>query len=201
MNEPLGIALELAEKRKALAARMSPQARRLAFPDLHRVEVERRTPVRVKLKAVNSDWSTPKRLTVHERAMAAQKHADLIVNTCARIFGVPVNMIYEFCKVKTYVLPRRAAMNLMKQQLHLSTPTIGYLLNGRDHTTTMWALQKHEETYDTNPDYARKYDAAEAEVRAAFRETADAGPPAGGEVDGRTERSSHPSSANIKAAA
>ena len=200
VNEPLGIALELMQRRKALAARLSPQARKLAFPDIARREQERRLEIKYRIKRIESDWAGGKRVPAREKALAMESKTRVVVQTCARLWGVPASMIYSEGKLRMYVLPRRAAMSLMRELFSMTLPSIGITLN-RDHTTCVHALQKHEETYDCYADYARKYDMAEAELRAAFRETPDAGRAAGDEVDGRTERPSCPSSATIREAA
>ena len=199
MNEPLGIALELAARRKALAARMSPQARRLAFPDVYRVEEERRAEIKYRIKKIKSDWSAGKHVTALEKAKALEPHTRLIVSVCARVWGVPANLVYDAVKAHCYVLPRRAAMGLMRSLLKMSLPSIGHSIGGRDHTTVKYALAKHEEFLIHGLDYARKYDEAEAEVRAVFLRNGVISDttPADDEVDGRTERPSHPSSAHL----
>lgn len=200
VNEPLGIALELMARRKALAARLSPQARRLAFPDIVRREQERRLEIKYRIKRIESDWLGGKRVPAREKALAMESKTRVVVQTCARLWGVPTAMIYSEGKLRMYVLPRRAAMSLMRDLLGMTLPSIGITLN-RDHTTCVHALQKHEDTYDCERDYAVKYDMAEAELRSLFSQTPDAGRAAGDEVDGCPRQSSHPSSADIKAAA
>lgn len=202
MNEPLGIALELAARRKALAARMSPQARRLAFPDVYRVEEERRAEIKYRIKKIKSDWSAGKHVTSREKAIAMQPQTQIVTKTCARIWQVPVGQIYDAARLQIYVLPRRASMALMRDLLDMTLPAIGVTLN-RDHTSCMYAVQKHEETYDCNPDYRRKYDEAEAELRFVFKRnvaTSDTAT-ADDEVDAVAEPASHPSSADMKEAA
>ena len=203
MNEPLGIALELMAKRKALAARLSPFARKLAFPDHYDFSIKRRTIVKPKIMVVGTDWSTDKRVTKYDKADAAQANANVIVEVCASTWGVPAGQIYDVPRKAIYVRPRQAAMNLMREMLGLSQPVIGVVLN-RDHTSVLHGLRKHAETYEANRDYARRYDQAQQQLGELFKPnaatTSDTVTAAGGEEDGRTERPSLPSSASQEAA-
>lgn len=197
MNEPLGIALELMQKRRALAARLSPLARRLAFPEHFDRHVAKRAPVPPKMRAVHNDWDTVRRETLRTKALRVEPQATAIVKVCASAWGVPAGQIYDCSRKAIYVRPRQAAMAMMRDILKISLPTIGMILN-RDHSTVMSGIAKHEWFYETNADYARRFDAALQEANAALRQTADAGRLAGGEVDGCPRQSSHPSSALIE---
>jgi hypothetical protein len=194
VNEPLGIALELAERRKALAKRMSPLARRLAFPELYDHRYAPRRSVKPRIFAA----ATPSSKT--QKALAAQPQATVIVEVCAAVWGVPHGQIYDYHRSATYARPRQAAMSLLRDLLELSLPVIGVILN-RDHTTCLAGHRKHWEVYALNSDYAAKYDAAEAQARELLRNAATSDTAAaGGQVDGCTEQPSHLAPAKITTA-
>lgn len=195
MTEPLGIALELAARRKALARRLSPLARRLAFPEMydHRYTPRQSAKPRIFATAVPASKT--------QKALAAQPQAIVIVEVCARLWGVPAGQLYDFHRGAVYVRPRQAAMSLMRDLLKLSLPVIGVILN-RDHTTVLTGQRKHWEVYAVKPDYAARYDAAEAELRELLGNVpkSDTGT-VGGQVDGVTEAPSHRLPADMQKAA
>lgn len=167
MSECLGIAREIYLRREALIARMSPATRARVFPALfpQRINPAPR-PTLAQRRLVLSE-PRRKRMSIAEKAFAARSNATIIVNTCARHWDVPANMLYDAVRLQLYVLPRRASMALLRNLLGLSLPTIGFILGGRDHTTVLAGLARHEETYEARRDYAARYDAAEAELKDA----------------------------------
>jgi hypothetical protein len=201
MNEPLGIALELIARRKALAARLSPQARRLAFPDHYELTVRRRTIIQPTITVVGNDWSTEKRVTKYDKADRSKDQCRFVVDTCARIWQVPAGQIYDVTRKAIYVRPRQASMALMRGVLALSMPVIGVILH-RDHTSCLHGLRKHSEIYEINPAYAAKYDQATAELRKVFKgngaTTSDTVAPVDDDADAVTEPVSRASSASIQ---
>jgi len=195
MSEPLGIARELYLRREAFIARLSPATRARVFPALFPSRINPAPkPALAQRRLVL--WEPRKRMSIVEKAYAARSNAALIVNTCARHWDVPVNMLYDVARLQIYVLPRRAAMALMRDLLGLSLSTIGFILGHRDHTTVLSGLARHEETYEARRDYAARYDAAEAELKGngATLDTA----PADGDADGSNELPSRASSAILK---
>lgn len=197
MNEPLGIALELAARRRALAARMSPLARRIAFPELFRKEpVAKPRTVTTTLPAIDDAWPT-KREPLKARVRRLQSTGQLVVAVVARHWDVADTLVCAPTKRHVAVRPRRAAMNILREVFGLSLPTIGGLLY-RDHSTVKTGLLRHADDYDLDADYRRRYDAAEAEVRSLILENAVTSDTtaAGGQVDGCTEHPSHRLPAN-----
>jgi len=195
MSEPLGIARELYLRREALIARLSPATRARVFPGLFPQRINPAPkPALAQRRLVL--WEPRKRMSIAEKAYSARSNAALIVNTCARHWDVPINMLYDVARLQIYVLPRRASMALMRDLLGLSLSTIGFILGHRDHTTVLSGLARHEETYEARRDYAARYDAAEAELKGngATLDTA----PADGDADGSNELPSRASSAILK---
>jgi len=196
MSEPLGIAREIYLRREALIARMSPAARARVFPTLFPKRINPAPKPALAQRRLVLWEPRRKRMSIAEKAYAARSNAALIVNTCARHWDVPVNMLYDAARLQLYVLPRRAAMALMRDVLGLSLSTIGFILGHRDHTTVLSGLARHEETYEARRDYAARYDAAEAELKGngATLDTA----PADGDADGSNELPSRAPSAILK---
>lgn len=200
MNEPLGIALELANRRRALAARMSLQARRIAFPELfQKAKASQPRAATNKLPAIDDmGWPT-KREPLKARVRRLQSTGQLVVAVVARHWDVADTLVCAPTKRHVAVRPRRAAMNILREVFDLSLPTIGGLLY-RDHSTVKTGLLRHADDYDLDADYRRRYDAAEAEVRALILEnaavTSDTTAAVGGQVDGVTRAPSHRLPAN-----
>lgn len=177
MNPPLGIALELINKRLAFAARLPASVRARVFPAIYGktpfqpvAKPADNTSTRYTKRAEPAAVSPVRALPVRERVRAAEREINLVLTICAAHWNVPASMLWDAVRVKIYVRPRHAAMAILKEVLSLSTPTIGYALN-RDHTTVMHGLIRHDVNYETDRDYAARFDAALAEVRAALATT------------------------------
>ena len=199
MSEPLGIAREIYLRREAFIARLSPATRARVFPTLFPQRINPAPKPAIAQRRLVLWEPRRKRMSIAEKAYAARSNAALIVNTCARHWDVRVSMLYDVARLQIYVLPRRAAMALMRDLLGLSLSTIGFILGHRDHTTVLSGLARHEETYEARRDYAARYDAAEKELsgNGATLDTA----PADGDVDGSNELPSRASSATLRRAA
>lgn len=48
------------------------------------------------------------------------------------------------------VIPRQMAMYLIREMTHASLPEIGQFFDGRDHTTVLYAIQKIQESIDSD---------------------------------------------------
>lgn len=162
MIEPLGIALEIGNKRRALAARLSPQARTLAFPNEYRARLFKPVAPIASVTAgveVIKEAPTPKPV-VREPAL-------MIVDVCAARWGVTSEDILGRRQPNIFVRPRQASMVLIRRHLGMSLPQIGKLYR-RDHTTAMHALVRHEYQLEIDADYSARFAAAAGEVRALF---------------------------------
>lgn len=69
---------------------------------------------------------------------------DLISDT----YGFSIEELKGPRRTKGVVTARQHAMWLMAQQPHLSLPQIGRFLGGRDHTTVLWGVRRHQERID-----------------------------------------------------
>lgn len=198
MNEPLGIALELAARRKALAARMSPWALRLAFPETHRPPSDLPPPV-VAIKKPEAPKIEPEAVPAASREIAPHL---VIVACCALIWDVDAKAIMGGSHKAIYVRPRQAAMVLVRRFLNMSLPRIGKLLR-RDHSTVIHALRIHEIYHEGDAQYRARFDAAQEQLSQHFARNAATSDTAavGGQVDGVTEAPSHRLPADTKRAA
>lgn len=65
-----------------------------------------------------------------------------VVKTIAGFYGVEEGSIYEKTRRKEVVRPRQVIMYLLREDFHISFPTIGEKLGGRDHTTVIHSCDK-----------------------------------------------------------
>ena len=76
--------------------------------------------------------------TAAKKAVSVQD----VVKTIADFYGVEENSIYEKTRRKEVVRPRQVIMYLLREDFHISFPTIGEKLGGRDHTTVIHSCEK-----------------------------------------------------------
>jgi chromosomal replication initiator protein len=67
---------------------------------------------------------------------------DDLIQAVVRYYGVSLADLRGKQRDKRIVVPRQVAMFLLREDARLSTPEIGRLLGGRDHTTVMHGAQK-----------------------------------------------------------
>ncbi|HEV8666624.1 MAG TPA: helix-turn-helix domain-containing protein, partial [Candidatus Paceibacterota bacterium] len=65
-----------------------------------------------------------------------------VVKTIANFYGVEEASIYEKTRRKEVVRPRQVIMYLLREDFHISFPTIGEKMGGRDHTTVIHSCEK-----------------------------------------------------------
>lgn len=65
-----------------------------------------------------------------------------VVKTIANFYGIEEASIYEKTRRKEVVRPRQVIMFLLREDFHISFPTIGEKLGGRDHTTVIHSCEK-----------------------------------------------------------
>ncbi|MGC9602419.1 MAG: chromosomal replication initiator protein DnaA [Minisyncoccia bacterium] len=65
-----------------------------------------------------------------------------VVKAISGFYGVEENSIYEKTRRKEVVRPRQVIMYLLREDFHISFPTIGEKLGGRDHTTVIHSCEK-----------------------------------------------------------
>ncbi|MDP4020701.1 MAG: chromosomal replication initiator protein DnaA [Candidatus Adlerbacteria bacterium] len=65
-----------------------------------------------------------------------------VVKTIANFYGIDEASIYEKTRRKEVVRPRQVIMFLLREDFHVSFPSIGEKLGGRDHTTVIHSCDK-----------------------------------------------------------
>jgi chromosomal replication initiator protein len=65
-----------------------------------------------------------------------------VVKTIANFYGIEEASIYEKTRRKEVVRPRQVIMFLLREDFHISFPTIGEKMGGRDHTTVIHSCEK-----------------------------------------------------------
>ena len=65
-----------------------------------------------------------------------------VVDKVAEFYGIDEDSIYEKTRRREVVRPRQVIMYLLREDFHVSYPTIGSKLGGRDHTTVIHSCEK-----------------------------------------------------------
>ncbi len=73
-----------------------------------------------------------------------------ILKAVAEHYNLKLEEIRGAGRRKEVVIPRQIAMYLIREMTHASLPEIGQFFDGRDHTTVLYAIQKIQESLDTD---------------------------------------------------
>ena len=73
-----------------------------------------------------------------------------IIKTVVEFYGLEENLIFNKSRSQELVKPRQIIMYLLRDSLHMSYPSIGQKLGGKDHTTVMHACEKIEKELSYN---------------------------------------------------
>jgi chromosomal replication initiator protein len=68
-----------------------------------------------------------------------------VIRATAQFYEISETAIFEKTRKKDVVKPRQIVMYLMREDLHVSFPSIGERLGGRDHTTVIHSCEKIKE--------------------------------------------------------
>ena len=79
-----------------------------------------------------------------------------IIKVVADFYGVEEGSIYEKTRRKEVVKPRQIIMYILREDFHISFPTIGDKLGGRDHTTVIHSCEKIREEVKINSELAQE---------------------------------------------
>ena len=74
-----------------------------------------------------------------------------ILKAVAEHYNLKLEELRGAGRRKEVVIPRQIAMYLIREMTHASLPEIGQFFDGRDHTTVLYAIQKIQESLDTDP--------------------------------------------------
>ncbi|WP_332657341.1 helix-turn-helix domain-containing protein [Brevundimonas sp.] len=67
-----------------------------------------------------------------------------VLRVVAEKHGISVKALKGHRPSREYAWPRQEAMHELQQRFGLSTPHIGRILGGRDHTTVLYGIAKHK---------------------------------------------------------
>ena len=65
-----------------------------------------------------------------------------IVKIISNFYNIEENSIYEKTRRKEIVRPRQVIMYILREDFHISFPSIGDKMGGRDHTTVIHSCDK-----------------------------------------------------------
>lgn len=173
----LGIPQELAERRAAMAARLSPMARHQNFPKQYARPLPREAtkvedptpPLRAEIAALKKALEDERREVARLSALVADPAVKPRINPQAvratfceymAVFGLKIGdeawqlrHLDDAARSDAYVHPRMVCVWLVKRLCpELSFPKIGHMFGGRDHTTIMHAIQRAPEVMVKRPD-------------------------------------------------
>ena len=75
-----------------------------------------------------------------------------VVRKVAEFYNINEEVIYEKTRKKEVVKPRQLVMYILREDFHISYPTIGQRLGGRDHTTVIHSCEKIRNELTGDPD-------------------------------------------------
>jgi len=81
---------------------------------------------------------------------------EAILRAVAEEFRVSVSELTGPRRARRVVVPRQAAMHLMREVTQLSFPQIGELMGGRDHTTVMYGTEKFQQRLQEDPSLQKR---------------------------------------------
>jgi len=87
-----------------------------------------------------------------------------IIETVAQEFGVTPRAILGDIRAEFIVIPRMAAMVLVRTHLGLKTTTVGYYFN-RNHSTVSHAQKMFSQHYQTNKAFRKAYQNIEEKLK------------------------------------
>ena len=79
-----------------------------------------------------------------------------VVSKIAEFYGVDEDSIYEKTRRREVVRPRQIIMYILREDFHISYPTIGTKLGGRDHTTVIHSCEKIKREVVVDNDLAKE---------------------------------------------
>ncbi len=91
---------------------------------------------------------------------------EAILKAVADEFRVPVSELTGPRRARRVVVPRQAAMHLMREVTQLSFPQIGEILGGRDHTTVIYGTEKFQERLQKDPQLQKRLENVRVKLQA-----------------------------------
>jgi len=81
-----------------------------------------------------------------------------VIKKVADLYEIEEASIYEKTRRKEVVRPRQLIMYILREDFHISYPTIGQKLGGRDHTTVIHSCEKVKNEIKSNPSLLQELD-------------------------------------------
>lgn len=94
-----------------------------------------------------------------------------IVDAIAQTFNTTEQQMKGQKRQRHLVIPRQAAMFLMRKNTARSLEEIGDLFGQRDHTTVLHAVRKTQTRIDTDTDFARLMEFIQGDLDAKARQS------------------------------
>jgi hypothetical protein len=157
-------------ERSAVLANVSPAHR-------WRIRGVRRRPMPAKTHIITVDCRKPEERTVETTAIIVslpiaavvrpfRAHPEMpptrwhIIRAVADAWGVTVDDLCSPKRHRVFAYPRYAAMAMLQERLGWSSPKIGKLLGGRDHSTVITGIKRAKGLRETCPNWRHRYEAA-----------------------------------------
>ena len=178
MNEPLGIATELAERRRRIAALQSPSVRARLVPsvsvllsdDVKRLTAENGRLVveneRLREEVARLQEALNAQLNVGRwdiKNMGRRQATNRVCAVFAKHYGISPTGVIDHVKERPYVRARDAAILFLVTRLGFNKVQTGDAID-RDHHTISVALKRAEKLYDTDSAWRTRFDDAATEL-------------------------------------
>ena len=177
MNEPLGIATELAERRARIAAAQSPRVRANLVPTNYIMsgDVKRLTAENGRLQAENARLSEEvdrlrETVNAFQNAgrwsiwqMPEREMVNRVCTVIAKHYGIHARGIIEQIKERPFVRARDAAALFLTEKMGLTKAAASRCLR-RDHHTIDAAMKRAAHLRLTDPAWLVRYEDACAEL-------------------------------------
>lgn len=176
--ELLGIPQELAEKREAIASKLSPMARRQAFPGIYATPVPREAtvvadptpPLKAEIAALKAEILALKQENDRLLVLSSKPKADAEEPTIKEVVDAfcdemnarelfvgderwSMSLIRSPRRSHTVSRPRQVCMWLVRTLCSRpSYPVIGQFFGGKDHTTIMHGMKKTPSVLEARPE-------------------------------------------------
>jgi len=95
-------------------------------------------------------------------ATGRRESARQIIDAVSDVWGVSVVELHSNGKIQRVGRPRFACFLLLRSRLQFSSPKIGRILGGRDHSTVLAGIRRARWLYEHDADWRAKFDAAVA---------------------------------------
>ncbi|MGQ3297730.1 helix-turn-helix domain-containing protein [Reyranella sp.] len=119
-------------------------------------------PVVQSIPAPHSPLPIEAREIVTCEANGRRMTASAIIEAVSAVWGIPVVDLHSPRCSKRISRPRFACFHLLRLMLKFSSPKIGRILGGRDHSTVLAGIDRAKDLYEHDADWRSKFDAVVA---------------------------------------